>query len=192
MKSEITVKILCGRKECFGILREKFELIARWTQTSYYWTHLSIDRTVPYKRLLDNSVLVRDMNFGERMKEVWLIYKQKTLDKNGNVVAGSKTSCKVESAEGANKIFRAANLKNWVTMKAEQYIFKNSDLEFCVQDVDGLGLYLEIEQRGSMAKEPIEGMIVVAKSLGLPLGDDFVGVKLPYELYLKRRAGIGA
>ena len=116
------------------------------------------------------------------MNEVKFMYKDKKFDNNGNVMGEQKTSCSI--GENANEILGKAGFKNWVTMKAEQNIFKKESKSFCIQDVEGLGLFLEIEDSDGCGNS-FEELIDFAERLGLELGDDFRGIKLPYSVYLK-------
>jgi len=181
MSFEVTVKIKDDKANAFKILNKLgWKLEKHWVQTSTYWTHLDTLNVVPYRELIENSVLVRDMK-GRSENCVEFMYKDKSFDKNGNVVNEQKIVCSV--GEEANEILRRAGFKNWVIMKAEQNIFEKDSKSFCIQDVDGLGLFLEVEEDRGV----VDDLIDFAKSLGLELGNDFVGIKLPYMLYLKNQ-----
>ena len=178
MTSEITVEIQCDKKTAMEILKKGgYALTKNWTQVSLYWTNLDISKTVDYKTLITNSLLVRTAE-----SECVIMHKIKQFDDNGNVIAEEKVQQKVQDAYTTNKIFELSGFKNWVVMTAEQLILTNGKTEFCMQDVEGLGLYLEAENNNG---ESLDGLISFANGLRLPLGDDFVGVKLPYLVYLK-------
>jgi len=184
---EVTAKILCDKETAFEIVKSGgFRLLKTFTQVSSYWTHLPADKPIRYKKLLDNSVLVRDSTYKDNTKEAQLVYKDKACDENENVVAEKKTICAIENAEVANNIFKVAGFRNWVTTDVEFYIFVKGRLGFCIKDVDDLGLYIEVEQRGDTIGKTIGELTEIAKTLNLPLGDDF-GAKIPYLLYMKQR-----
>ena len=197
MGCEITVEIKTDKAQVFTILEKQgYTRIDRWMQISTYWTHLDLNTDpaldaktrkdspptpIPYKTLIANSVIVRDKRGGGEDATL-LIHKGKTFDTAGNVTREHQNKCNIDL--GANKVFELAGFKNWVTMRAEQLIFANPkcNKSFAVQDVDGLGLYLEIEDRNNNGKTQSD-LIHLAKSLGLELGNDFTGIKLPYLLY---------
>ena len=179
MSAEITVKINSDKKTVISLFKKAgYNITRQWTQISTYWTHLNITETVDYKTLITNSILIR-----QEEKSPTLIYKNKQFDNKGNVIAEEQTKQYIQSTKTANKIFKLAGFKNWVTMTAEQMIFTKGKNEFCIQDVENLGLYLEAENRNG---ETLEELISFAKKLNLPLDNDFVGVKLPYLVYLKK------
>lgn len=179
MDLEITAKIECDRSTAFLILENNgWRLVKAYNQDTTYWTHLDISDVVDYRTLITNSILVRDT------ETKLLIYKQKQFDVNGNVIGEEKFEQIIQDCTVVNKMFELAGFKNWTTTITEQLIFAKDKSEFCIQDVQSLGLYLEIENREG---QTIDELIVLAKGLGLPLGDDFVGIKLPYLVYLKSR-----
>lgn len=181
MFSEVTVQVLCDFDEAAEIIKARgFKLSRRYKMHDTYWAAIChLDRT--YKELMERSFLVRkfDDNYGDR-----ITYKQKIFDKNGNVISEQKTDCVIQDAAAANKIFALMKLNNWVQKTAEVKVFKKDGFEVCFQIIDAIGIFIEIEQEDC---NDIAGLITFAKSLGLPLGEDF-HVQLPYLVYLKSLA----
>ena len=178
MFSEITVEVLCTFDEAARIIEARgFSFSHRYKMHDTYWaTICHIDRT--YKELIERSFLVRefDDNYGNR-----ITYKRKIFDENDNVISEQKTDCVITDVVAANKIFAQVKLNNWITKKADLIIYTKDGVEVCFQIIDCLGIFIEIEQEDC---KNISKLITFAKSLGLPLGDDF-HLKLPYLLYLK-------
>ena len=180
MDKEITVQIHTNVAEASQILIDNgFKPVKTWVQTSSYWTHLDVSgsKKLPYKDLLGNSVITRTAEWGSE-----IIHKTKHIGSDGNVIGEDKITSSIDNFETTNQILMRAGLLNWITMTADQYIFRKDNMELCLQDVEDLGLFMEIE--ATRNDETIETLITCAKSLNLPLGDDFVGIKLPYMLYL--------
>ena len=70
----------------------------------------------------------------------------------------------------------------------EMYIYNKNGMEFAVQIVDGLGVFIEYEEDESVAHleigEKISKMVNKLKKLNLNIGDDY-SVKKVYEKFLK-------
>lgn len=71
----------------------------------YYTTLKKSDlKTVGYKNLLNKSLIIRKIN-GNSGIYTHIVFKNKTLDDNGNVVNEIKTKLKIDDEEKAKTIF---------------------------------------------------------------------------------------
>ena len=95
---------------------------------------------------------------------------------------------KFEDFEKAIKIFKSAGLNNWCNLKQLNLEYKNNEMDFLVQIVEDVGIYIEYEETETMknltTQQKIELMHSQLKSLGLNLGDDIFCKKV-YIKYLK-------
>ena len=128
-----------------------------------------------YSTLIKNSFLVRKIVDTETKS--YLCYKNKVLDKNGNVIAEEKTSCPILDTEKCLQILKDANLINWCNLEQDMLVYSNNNMCFAVQIVKDLGIFIEYEEDETMLdlteKEKIELMYNNLKSLGLNIGTDF-------------------
>ena len=182
MFSEITVQIMFGKEQAFAAIQmEGFRHVKTCTMHDVYFTHLSRSKVHDYKELIANSVLLRRVNDDYNK----IIYKHKFFDENGNVFSEDKQVCKIECWHDMTKIMGLANFNMWCEKKAQLHIFERAGREICIQDIKGLGLFLEIE--GDKYTKSITELVNFAQRLRMPLGEDF-HLKLPYMLYLKNNS----
>ena len=163
-----------------AIKMEGFNYVKKRLMHDTYYTHLPRGQRHSYRELMANSILLR--RFDDANSQ--MVYKHKFFDANGNVFFEDKYDCDIGRWSDAVKIMSLANFNMWCEKKAELHIFEKNRREICVQDVEGLGIFLEIESGTSI--QSIPDLIKLAKSLNLPLDEDF-HVKLPYLLYLKNK-----
>lgn len=182
MFGEITVQIMFSRQQTIAVLRmEGFRLVNKKLMHDMYYTHLPHDQKHSYRDLIANSVLLRRISDAKNK----VIYKHKFFDANGNVFSEERTDCIVDCWVDMTKIFGLANFPMWCEKRTILYVFERDGREICLQEVDGLGLFMEIESdKYTKCKDDL---VRLAESFRLPLGDDF-HVKLPYLLYLKSLA----
>jgi len=196
-QSEITAEILSDRASIYKLLEKKgFFFKEQFKMVDYYYTHIPITPFITYPELITNSFMLREIVLQRRYvggESTQLIYKEKKLDSNDTVIGEIKRSCSIGSAEDANTVFTAAGLNNWCRKVITGHVFKkgHSPIELLVQEVEGLGFFLEVEEfehlRGS-SEQRISDLIAFVKELGLPLGDDMY-VKINYRLFLKSMKG---
>jgi len=192
MQSEVTAEILCDIETIYNILQKKgFFFKEQLKQIDHYYTHLPINSATTYKELALNSFLLREIVLKRRYmagESSVLLYKRKRFDAAGNVIGEEKVSCDIEDTASADAVFQAAGLNNWCVKSITGHIFKKGNQELLIQEVDGLGIFVEIEefeQQKGTNYQRIEELIAFAKGLGLPLGND-MHVKINYLLFQKR------
>ena len=88
----------------------------------------------------------------------------------------------------ASTLFDQMGLKNWCHVKNNSTTYKYNEYEFCFQNVENLGLFIEFEEEKFMKdmpfKEKVELMKNVLNSLGLKLGDNYFCKKI--EMLIKK------
>ena len=186
-ETEITVKILGDVEQAKQqILSMGLEKISEFTMTDRYYSKLTREeiKLLPYEEVIKNSFLLR--NFDQKSRPPRLLYKNKVLDDSGNVVAEEKVTCIVENEVSARKVFDMARIPCWCEMAQKMTLFKNEKMKFVVQEIEGLGAFIEYEEDESMASlnelEKINLMISNLKHLGISFGDDFSCKKVYLKL----------
>ena len=143
-----------------------------------------------YKTLLDSSIIIRSFSSkSKKDKTNLMVYKNKSLDKNGVVLSEEKISTTVENLDNTLKILKLAGLNNWLSLNQQNSFYKLGEIEITVGTVKGLdGPFLEIEEYPSIKDKKEEDKFTIlsnlAKSLNINLGEDY-SVKKPY-LFLKK------
>ena len=185
-ETEITVQVFEEKDVVLKKLEDKgFKLSEHFFMRDYYFSKFGVDelKRMEYADIIKNSFLVR--NVGD---DVYILYKNKELDENNNVISENKTSIKIEDEYVAVDLFLNAGLNNWCSLVQEMYCFKKEDMEFAVQVIDDLGVFIEYEEDEIIAhlkpEEKINVLLEKVKSLGLKIGADY-SVKKVYEKLMK-------
>lgn len=191
-QTEITINI----KKDISSVKNKLESlgfveIEKYTGIDNYFTTISGEiSSTDYKTLLDSSIIIRSFSSkSKKDKTNLMVYKNKTLDKNGVVLSEEKISTTVENLDNTLKILKLAGLNNWLSLNQQNSFYKLGEIEITVGTVKGLdGTFLEIEEYPSInmlsPEEKIEKMVEIIKKLGFDSGNDY-SVKKAYMLFKK-------
>ena len=189
-ETEITVEVLDTLENVMQILSNQgFLLIKERNMYDWYYSKSSIQdiKSMAYPEMIANSFLVRRIVDDKDLK--MLTFKKKELDNVGNVIAEEKVECKLENIDSALEIFDAAGLTCWANIHQRMLIYGKGNVEFAVQIVDGLGIFIEYEEDESMAGmdeyAKIELMASTLDQIGLKLGSD-LSCKKVYLQFAKK------
>ena len=169
------------------LVKNGFKLIENYIISDYYFSKYPMSRLVrmSYKSLIKSSILIREISKSE--KKCYAIFKDKAYDRRGNVISERKIKAPLADLKLV-EILKSSGLTNWESIINKSYIYKNAEFEFALQVVDGLGIFIEIEEDEPMknlsASEKIRRLRARAQSLGLRLGDDY-SCKKVYMKFLK-------
>ena len=189
-KTEITVQVFEDLNSIISKLKSKgFKQVDKFELDDWYFSCLSKQNSnvkQDYNTLIKNSFLVRRVV--DEKEKFSIIYKNKTFDEQNNVVSEEKLELPINDFKSAIKIFKSARLNNWCNLKQLNLEYKNNEMDFLVQIVEDVGIYIEYEETETMknltTQQKIELMHSQLKSLGLNLGDDIFCKKV-YIKYLK-------
>ena len=189
-ETEITVQVLMPLALSINKLEEKgYTLEEKYTMRDRYFTHFSNKEisTVSYEKLIKNSLLIRTIT-SNNSSYSQLTYKNKEYNTNREVISEQKYVCKIESEESAYNILNSMGLNSYLTVNQKLWIFKNNKTHFSLQEVENLGLFIEIEQQNGMenlsSEEKVQKLIEIANSLNLKLGNSYSCKKV--EMLLKK------
>lgn len=181
MKTEITILALPALDEIKSkLVKDGFKKTEFCTQDDYYFTKHSISRAkkMRYSSLIGDSILVREI-VGEGTKKYirrYIEYKKKVLDRDQRVIAEEKIECRTDSL-AALKIFALAGLTQWEHIFMTCYIYERGEESLAIQDVDGLGTFIEVEEFKSHAgldpQEKMKRLIAFVDSLGIEHTEDY-------------------
>lgn len=191
-QTEITINIKKGISSVKNKLESLgFVEIEKYTGIDNYFTTISGEiSSTDYKTLLDSSIIIRSFSSkSKKDKTNLMVYKNKSLDKNGVVLSEEKISTTVENLDNTLKILKLAGLNNWLSLNQQNSFYKLGEIEITVGTVKGLdGTFLEIEEYPSISmlspEEKIEKMVEIIKKLGFDSGNDY-SVKKAYMLFKK-------
>ena len=188
METEITVQVFNSFKETDKILKgQGFKLVEEFQLNDWYFSHIKNAKNAAYARLLKNSFLLREVIGDSHTFK--LCYKNKEINRKGDVIGEQKTSAKIEDFDKTLKIFTQSGLNNWCVLKNHSYAYEKDNLRFSLQVIEALGTFIEYEEDDFMKEmrtnEKIEFMKNVVSSLGLKLGNDFSCKKVYMKLHSK-------
>ncbi len=191
-QTEITINIKKGISSVKNKLESLgFVEIEKYTGIDNYFTTISGEiSSTDYKTLLDSSIIIRSFSSkSKKDKTNLMVYKNKSLDKNGVVLSEEKISTTVENLDNTLKILKLAGLNNWLSLNQQNSFYKLGEIEITVGTVKGLdGTFLEIEEYPSISmlspEEKIEKMVEIIKKLGFDSGNNY-SVKKAYMLFKK-------
>lgn len=176
--TEVTVQVFETLEKVKSVLGSAgFSFIETYYINDYYFSRFDNEELnkMKYIDILDNSFLVREIK--DESCKVQLIYKKKEVDDEENVLHEEKVKLNVDSLENALKIFNFSKINNWIKLKNTTYVYKKGEIKLLVQQVEDLGLFIELEEFGSISnlrdKEKVEYMISFLKTFNLQFGEDF-------------------
>lgn len=186
-QTEITVQVFDEKDEIINKLKNKnFVFVENVLWSDWYFSKYDSEtlKTMKYSDIMKNSFLVRKCNEDQK-----IIYKNKEVNDNDEVVSEEKISLEIADCENAVNVFKSAGLNNWCKLVQDMYIYKNDEIEIAVQCIDDFGIFIEYEEDDSVShletNEKIQAMINKLKSIGLNIGSDF-SVKKVYEKFTKQ------
>ncbi len=189
METEITVELL----ENLEIAKNKlnnlgFIIKEKVLMTDYYFSKLPLDEilNLDYANLIKNSFLVRSVKTdNEEINQI--IFKKKILDNSNNVIAEDKIKTNISNLNSTVKLFSEAGLTNYTTLTQNMTVYSNGEMEFVIQEIDNLGVFIEYEEdntmKGLTEQEKINTMLNDLKSLRLEIGNDYSCKKVYLKLH---------
>ena len=190
-QTEITVQVF----EDFESIKNKLKKCGFLPAETFvlddeYYSKYSLAKimSLDYAALIKSSILLRQIT--DAKTQTQLIYKTKTIDKNGVVEAEEKHKMKIESKTAAQNILSKAGLVCYSKLLQKCHVFKGQNYSFVVQTVDNLGTFIEFEESEQMANlsavEKIAQLTRLAQSFNLKLGKDY-SCKKPYMMLHKSK-----
>ena len=193
-QTEITVQVFSSVEKVEEILKKQdFKLKERFVLKDYYFTNFYKKdlQNKSYKELMENSILVRSVVCNGNEKNQ-LVFKNKNIDESGNVLSEEKLCTRLNDFDTALKIFATAKFNCWCDLTQNVVVYKKDETEICIQNVEGLGVFIEYEEEPNMEQlleeEKINAMITNLKSLNLDIGKDFSCKKVYMKYYLNQKS----
>lgn len=142
-ENEITLKINCSIDEFENILKSKnFVLYDNYFLDSIYMVPNSVDiKTEKVRDILSQAVLIRNVN----NKDFLIEFKEKNIDKAGNILNQSKTNCRIYSIIEATKLFEKLGYIKLIEIDQICREYSNDKFMISIFDVKGQDVYIEVE-----------------------------------------------
>lgn len=190
---EITTKLNHTLEEAKDILEKQgFKQIEYKEMKDKYMTHSSNKLTSDnILEVLKKSALIRYICVNYKDIYKLFIYKNKEY-KNDAVLTEEKITVNIDDTEKMEYLLKKIGFKNVVEVNTIMYVYQKGTLEFAIQDIEGLGLYIEYENLNSfdnskneeIIKEK-EKMLEEIRSYNLDVDNNY-DVKKAYTLIKKK------
>lgn len=190
-ETEITVQVFDELLDIEKVLvKNGYHKKEEYCLHDHYFTKFEDAKIVDYKTLLASSILIRTIKQDEKCTHC-MIYKNKKLDQNGNVSSEEKIRVKIDNEQNCIKILKSAGLNNWCNLKNDSIVYADeSGSEIALQVVNGLGIFIEMEEDSSIAnlseKQKFEYVKNKIAAFGFKLSDDY-SFKKPYMILHSNR-----
>ena len=192
METEITVEVLDKASNVIEYLvKNGFTVTEVYDINDCYYSKYPLNKLkkMTYKSLIKNSFLLREI-IDDRVR-YQLCYKDKVI-KNDTVISESKYTSLVDNIDNTKKIFKLSGLNMWCETKNHTHCMKKGNIFFAIQEISGLGTFIEYEEDeimlGMTPEEKIDYMKNILANLNIPLGKDY-NVKKVYMLFNKMYKG---
>lgn len=135
--------------------------------------------------ILSNYILVRE-TVGKR---IMLVIKRKKITEKGEVIFQNTTKCQIKNKEEGYNFMINLGYKKFLELNDHNILLSNGKNEIYIQDVDGLGTYIEMEQKNLLLDnnngDTLDELINNLKQYNLPIDESNFFAKKAYDMLLK-------
>ncbi len=141
--------------------------------------------------ILKKSVLLRSIKL-ENKEIKKITYKNKEIDKNGDVISEQKINLDCSDLEKAKDLFEHLEFEELIRVKYKVIVYSKGKVEYAFQDVENLGVLIEYENMDDFEGKSLDEINIVKKNMfeeikntGINLTEE-KDVKKAYELILNK------
>lgn len=141
--------------------------------------------------ILKKSVLLRSIKL-ENKEIKKITYKNKEIDKNGDVISEQKINLDCSDLEKAKDLFEHLEFEELIRVKYKVIVYSKGKVEYAFQDVENLGVLIEYENMDDFEGKALDEINTVKKNMfeeikntGINLTEE-KDVKKAYELILNK------
>lgn len=181
---EICVKYLGTRKDVVKELK-KYAFVPKedFTMKDTYYVKENEDITLENSdKLLSSYILIREV-VG---RDVTFVLKEKQFNEKGEIVKQASCKCPIIDKNKGQEFLKNIGYKELIQLNDHNTLVSNGKNEIYIQDVENLGVYLEMEQKNLHSDnnngENIEEMKNSLNSYNLNIEKDNYFVKKSYDM----------
>ena len=141
--------------------------------------------------ILKKSVLLRNLKL-ENKEIKKITYKNKEIDKNGDIISEQKINLDCSDLEKAKDLFEHLEFEELIRVKYKVMVYNKDKVEYAFQDVKNLGVLIEYENMNDFEGKSLDEINTVKKNMfeeikntGINLTEE-KDVKKAYELILNK------
>ena len=133
---------------------------------------------------ITDTFIIRNTNG----KDKEIIIKKRRYNKNGFEIEMKKRSFRIDNIEKTEELFKCLGYDRFLRMKDKNYKYENKEYIAFIQEVENLGIFLEIESKNKQDSETrIKKLIELIKSLKLKIESKF-DIRKAELLYKKQNS----
>ncbi len=164
--------------------KNNFHFIEEFTLDDIYMYNEKTNEFGEKDGRITDTLIIRYVNENDKK----IICKKRIYDDNGFEVQTNKTKLVIESIEAAEKFLNILGFKRFLRMIDKNYMYENDNYTAYIQEVEGLGTFLEIETKNKEAAESeIKKLTELMKSFKLKCGTKFDVRKAEKLLYKEKK-----
>lgn len=141
--------------------------------------------------ILKKSVLLRNLKL-ENKEIKKITYKNKDIDKNGDIISEQKIDLDCSDLEKAKDLFEHLEFEEFIRVRYKVTVYSKDNVEYAFQDVEDLGVLIEYENIDDFDGKSLDeinniknNMFQEIKNTGINLTEE-KDVKKAYELILNK------
>ena len=141
--------------------------------------------------ILKKSVLLRNLKL-ENKEIKKITYKNKEIDKNGDIISEQKINLDCSDLEKAKDLFEHLEFEELIRVRYKATVYGKCKVEYAFQDVENLGVLIEYENMDDFEGKSLDEINTVKKNMleeikntGINLTEE-KDVKKAYELILNK------
>lgn len=143
------------------------------------------------QNILKKSVLLRNLKL-ENKEIKKITYKNKEIDKSGDIISEQKINLECSDLERAKDLFEHLEFEELIKVRYKVVVYRKEKVEYAFQDVENLGILIEYENIEDFEGKTLEeinyaknNMLKEIKNTGINLTEE-KDVKKAYELILNQ------
>lgn len=141
--------------------------------------------------ILKKSVLLRSLKL-ENKEIKKITYKNKEIDKDGDIISEQKINLDCSDLEKAKDLFEHLEFEELIRVRYKVTVYGKGKVEYAFQDVENLGVLIEYENMNDFEGKSLDeinsvkkNMVEEIKNTGINLTEE-KDVKKAYELILNK------
>lgn len=168
--NEITVKIMCTKKQLIEILKDRgFKSGRKFSLDDYYFVpnNIDIDR-LSSREILSKSIIIRYIiDDGKIVQKI--TFKRKHIDEAGNILSQDSINCDIQNIEDAKKLFNAIGYIEIMNIKENDIIYYKDNFELALKFIDNGDLLIEIETEENTEWDTTDKIKEIINKIELPI-----------------------
>jgi predicted adenylyl cyclase CyaB len=157
-ENEITVEVDTDIDNLKDILNDfNFKLMEEYDVNDIYMVKEGTDLSGDALDILKQCVLIRTITTEDK-KLLFITYKYKEYDKNGNIVKNGKVNCEVKSVDEAKNLLSILGYKELIKIDDHLLVYANDTDEFSIQCVNNKHIYIELEEKCGFIDKKYDGV----------------------------------